>query len=91
MATLFDGVLFHLSSSLPVERSAELKGVLLQNGAKQAKSIHTATHIITDTNNFEGGQDVAAQVAVVTVRLVLYKLSLLSDWRRLCGSNAPSF
>lgn len=70
-AALFDGVLFHFSSSLPIERSTELKDVLLQNGAKQAKSIHIATHIITDTNNFEGCQDVGVHVSVVTVCITL--------------------
>ncbi|KAF8627919.1 hypothetical protein AX15_004169 [Amanita polypyramis BW_CC] len=63
---VFDGVVFHLSSSLSNERHGELKHVLLQYGAREAKSIHLATHIITNTNNFEGCQDVGAQVAVVT-------------------------
>ena len=71
MVALFDGVLFHFSSSLPTERSAELKDILLQHGAKQAKSIHIATHIITDTNNLEGCQDVGAHVSVVTVCVIL--------------------
>jgi len=66
---LFDGVVFHLSPSIPAERTAELKHVLLENGAVQAKSIHLATHIITDTNKFEGCQDVDPRVFVVTVRL----------------------
>jgi hypothetical protein len=66
--TLFDGVVFHLSSSLSDERRAELKHVLVQNGAKQAKTIHLATHVITNTNKFEGCQDVYQEVAVVTVR-----------------------
>ncbi|KAK2464910.1 hypothetical protein APHAL10511_002986 [Amanita phalloides] len=63
---IFDGVIFHLPSSLPAERRAELKYVLVQNGAKNARSIHVATHIITNTNKFEGCQDVGGQVAVVT-------------------------
>lgn len=67
--SLFNGVVFHLSPSIPTERSAELKHVLLESGAAQAKSIHLATHIITDTNKFEGCQDVDPQVSVVTVRL----------------------
>ncbi|KAF8625140.1 hypothetical protein AX17_006918 [Amanita inopinata Kibby_2008] len=63
---IFDNVAFYLPSSLPEERREELKYVLVNNGAKEASSLTKATHIITDTNKFEGCQSVADGVAVVT-------------------------
>ncbi|PFH45698.1 hypothetical protein AMATHDRAFT_71207 [Amanita thiersii Skay4041] len=66
MPVLFENVVFHLSPSLAPNRQAELKHVLLRHGAEHAFSIQKATHIITDTNKFEGCQDVSEGVAVVT-------------------------
>ena len=91
MAALLACILFHLQPLLPIEHIAELKGVLLQNSAKYAKLIHTTTDIITGTNNFEGGQDVTTQVAVVPVHPILYPLPLLSDWCRIYGPDGHSF
>ena len=88
---IFDGVVFHLSSSLSDERRAELKHVLLKGGAREAKSIHLATHVVTNTNKFEGCQDVEAQVAVITVCATCISMhSHLLIRNRTCGLNDPS-
>ena len=68
----FDGVRFYLSSSLSDERRAELKHVLLKYGGREAKAISGATHVITDTNKFEGCQDVGRDTDVVTVRFTYF-------------------
>jgi hypothetical protein len=71
---LFDDVCYHLASSLPPQRTAELSHVLDINGARQAESIddNTLTHFITNSNRYERWQDVAAreeagELIVVTV------------------------
>jgi hypothetical protein len=64
---LFHQVIYHLSSSLPLERQIELSHVLDSNGAESAKTLDEATHIITNSHRFEGWQDIGETVSVVTV------------------------
>jgi hypothetical protein len=75
---LFQGVCYHISPSLQHNRISELSHVLDINGAKPAKSIvdSTLTHLITNSNRFEGWQDIsgreeAGELSVVTVRINL--------------------
>lgn len=72
---LFDGVHYYLSSSLSPQRCTQLSLLLDNNGAVHTQSVDdsTLTHVITNSNRFEGWQDVASmegagKVAVVTVR-----------------------
>ncbi|KIL57285.1 hypothetical protein M378DRAFT_171882 [Amanita muscaria Koide BX008] len=67
---LFKDVLFCLSTSLQEQQRDELRLALIQHGAKEASAIIAATHVITDTNKFEGCQDVGTETAVVTDKWV---------------------
>lgn len=81
---LFTGVHYYLSSSLSSQRQAELAHVLDNNGGSHINSIASPilTHLITNTNRYEGWQDVAAreeagELAVVTVNGTLCGYVLL--------------
>ncbi|KAJ6593333.1 hypothetical protein B0H19DRAFT_17663 [Mycena capillaripes] len=64
---VFQGVNYHLSSSLPEERHSQLEELLTAGHATRADSVFEATHIITNSEAFEGWQDIDAQtVAVVS-------------------------
>ncbi|KAF9463519.1 hypothetical protein BDZ94DRAFT_1308637 [Collybia nuda] len=74
---LFSGVHYYLSSSLSSQRQAELAHVLDNNGGAQVESISSPalTHLVANTNRYEGWQDVAAreeagELAVVTDKWV---------------------
>ena len=89
---IFNGVSYHLSSSLPPSRAQELDVVLINNGATPADSLATATHVVTNSNQFEGWQNVAENTLVVTVSLPLReRLSflILYDVLRRSGSRGP--
>jgi hypothetical protein len=75
---LFDDVYYRLASSFSSIRVDELSHILEINGAKLAQSIDdkALTHFITNSNRFEGWQDIAAreeagEVSLVTVRIIL--------------------
>lgn len=65
--SIFSRVKYHLSPSLPPELQSNLSYALEANGATKV-ALGKATHIITDSNQFEGWQTVQDGVAVVTVR-----------------------
>ncbi|KNZ74024.1 BRCT-containing protein 1 [Termitomyces sp. J132] len=60
---LFDGVRYSLSTSLSESRINELSHVLDSNGASCVQSIDDAalTHFITNSNSFEGWQEIATR------------------------------
>ena len=62
---IFDDVLYFVSLSLPLQRQFDLSNLLLANGATEA-SVDQATHIVTNTNRFEGWRRIKDNVAVVT-------------------------
>ena len=63
---LFSDVKYHISSSLPTERSNELKSVLDANGAELV-SVEEASHVISDTPSYEGHEAASPTVRVVMV------------------------
>ena len=63
---IFSGVAYTLSSSLPASDQEFLSGLLDANGAVQ-NSLEDATHVISDTLEFEGWQSAPENVEVVTV------------------------
>jgi hypothetical protein len=65
--SLFADVNYHLSLSLPQELRTHLTHVLNGHGAT-AGTLEDATHIITNSNQFEQWQTVSDGVFVVTVR-----------------------
>jgi hypothetical protein len=79
---LFSGVHYHLSSSLSSKRQAELTYVLDNNGGSPVDSLDpTLTHFITNSNLYEGWQDVttreeAGELAVVTASGIYAAMSL---------------
>ncbi|KAF8150492.1 hypothetical protein K438DRAFT_1865499 [Mycena galopus ATCC 62051] len=64
MSMVFRGVKYHLPSTLPDERHTELETLLTSHHAERADSVFDATHIITNSETFEGWQDVNAAVIV---------------------------
>ncbi|KAJ7689769.1 hypothetical protein B0H17DRAFT_601907 [Mycena rosella] len=65
---MFDGVKYHLPSTLPHDRQLYLTALLTQHNATRADSIFDATHIITNTDalRFEGWQEMDSEnIAVV--------------------------
>lgn len=68
---VFDGVRYWLAESLPPERRALNSNYLDLNGGEPADNIDAATHIITNTFQFQGWKrvdDGEINAAVVTVR-----------------------
>lgn len=63
---IFSGVAYTLSSSLRASDQEYLSGILDANGATQS-SLENATHIISDTLEFEGWQSASENAEVVTV------------------------
>lgn len=69
---LFSTIKYHISSSVSPHRKLELTSVLDANGA-HGVPLTEATHIISDSTEFEGWQDVNPNVAVVSVSLRSFK------------------
>ncbi|THV02405.1 hypothetical protein K435DRAFT_717243 [Dendrothele bispora CBS 962.96] len=67
---LFENVKYHLSESLSSEAVARLAHVLNTNGATRAQSLQDATHVITNSNRFEGWQNIPDTITVVTEKWV---------------------
>jgi hypothetical protein len=70
---IFDSVFYHLPLSLSPQRRIELFFVLDANGAQEVElNKSKVTHVITNTNRFEGWEDVKqrASVKVVCVRIL---------------------
>jgi len=67
--SLFENVSYFLPETLSPEAVSRLTHVLNTNGATRVQSIQDATYIITNTNRFEGWQDVPHGVVIVTVGL----------------------
>lgn len=70
---VFDDVRYWLSESLPPERQDIQRNYLDSNGAQAVDSIEDATHIITNSEQFEGWKrvedgDINAAVVTVCVR-----------------------
>ncbi|KAF7297862.1 hypothetical protein HMN09_01007000 [Mycena chlorophos] len=70
----FEGVRYHLSSTLPRRDQDRLEGLLTSNGAQVAQSLADATHIISDSDTFEGWRDVE-NVPVVTELWVVHSVA----------------
>ena len=66
---IFTDVLYFVSPSLPEERHLEVSELLLANGGL-GSALNEATHVITNTNRFEGWQTVREGVAIVTEKWV---------------------
>lgn len=86
---VFDGVRYWLAESLPPDRRALNSNYLNLNGGEPADNIDAATHIITNTYQFQGWKrldDGELDAAVVTVRLypsnrlIFYNFILQETW-----------
>ena len=70
---IFNGVQYWIAESLPYDRKVLNSNYLDLNGGGIADSIDHATHIITNTSQFEGWrkvEDGEIDAVVVTVRLI---------------------
>ncbi|KAJ6593982.1 hypothetical protein B0H19DRAFT_920627 [Mycena capillaripes] len=63
---LFRSVKYYVPETLPQERRSQITQVIESNGGERAQSIHSATHIVTNSYRFQGWQDVPDGVKVVT-------------------------
>lgn len=77
---MFSLVRYHLPTSLPPDRREELTQILTINGAVKANGISDATYIITNSDRFEGYQDVDENVSIVTVCVLGTFHSTFSDF-----------
>lgn len=77
---VFANIRYWLSDSIPQERKDALAGYFTNNGAEAADGIGDATHVVTNTPQFEGWkrvEDKEIDVHVVTVnRLALIVVRL---------------
>ena len=64
---LFNEVQYFISDSLHEDTRAQLSVILNHNGAKEV-SISSATHILSNTIEIEGANEVRRDAAYVTVR-----------------------
>ena len=81
---IFSGVAYILSSSLRASDQEFLSGLLDANDATRS-SLEDATHIISDTLEFEGWQSAPEQAEVVTVSGYEPRLNYLI--RRRCSPD----
>jgi hypothetical protein len=72
---LFLDVKYYLSPSLPQELQSKLSIALADDGATRVP-LDEASHVITNSNQFEGWETVADTVLIVTVRV---RLSLVLE------------
>lgn len=68
---IFDGVRYYLSPSISPDQTTLLYNLLEDHGAVQ-EELSDASHIVTDSDRFEGWQSIEEDVAVVTVSEGLY-------------------
>lgn len=66
----FDGVVYYLSEAFSPSRRANLSHVLQLEGAT-AGPLDAATHVVTNSAEFQGRYELRADVAVVTVSVLL--------------------
>ena len=75
--SLFAAVNFYIASSIPQKRQIEVASSLEFNGATPVDTPEEATHVITNSDRFNGWQDVKQGAVIVTVSRYL-KLVFLS-------------
>ena len=63
---LFTGVRYSISPSLPAQRQSELQKLLDANGATLVE-VSDATHIVSNTLQFEGRESVSKDAQIITV------------------------
>ena len=72
MSQVFGNVKFYLAPSIPPEKQRALSSCLKANGAVEV-SLDKASHVITNSNAFDGWQTVGPNVDVVSVRVSIVK------------------
>lgn len=82
MAMLFSGVLYTIAESFPPYRRNELEKILDANGASKV-DLMQATHVITNSMQFEGHETISSAVAIVSVSTEASG----SDTRLICVSR----
>lgn len=75
---VFDNIRYWLSDSIPQERKDALTSYLTNNGAEGADGVGDATHIVTNTPQFEGWKRVEENEIDVHVTTVSKSTLLLS-------------
>lgn len=66
---LFVGVVFFVSPTLMHDVQANISSLLTANGATKTNDAQEATHIISDTDTFEGWRQANKDAEVVTVSM----------------------
>jgi hypothetical protein len=78
---LFSSIRYYLSPTLTPEKREFLQYTLENNGAKAAGSLSEATHVVSNSDRFEGWQDVGGECVVVTVRIIHHLLAVLIEFQ----------
>jgi hypothetical protein len=76
---LFNSIRYYLSPTLTPEKREFLQYTLENNGAKAA-GLSEATHVVSNSDRFEGWQDVGEECVVVTVRIIHHLLAVLIEF-----------
>ncbi|KAJ6589993.1 hypothetical protein DFH09DRAFT_1027211 [Mycena vulgaris] len=87
---IFDGVKYHLPSTLLHDRQLQLNRRLTRHNAVRADSVFDATHIITNSEVFESWRDVGAEVIIVTDLWVEGSIAAGKMQQALFYSTSPS-
>jgi hypothetical protein len=69
---LFDGVSYKLIPAPDPLYTQQLANLLNTNGGIPADTLEEATHVISDSDRFDGWEKVPSDIPVVTVSRVLY-------------------
>ncbi|KAJ7703113.1 hypothetical protein B0H17DRAFT_1041781 [Mycena rosella] len=62
----FESVKFYLPETFDPQRRSQITHGIERNGGESADTIHSATHVITNSNRFQGWQDVDESVEIIS-------------------------
>jgi hypothetical protein len=83
---VFDGVRYYLSPTLSQHYSQELASILDSNAGEPVDKVEDATHVISNTDRFDGWQAVAEGAFICTVGNLVLDMRLLTNAARShCG------
>ncbi|KAJ7807838.1 hypothetical protein B0H14DRAFT_2871867 [Mycena olivaceomarginata] len=89
-AKLFQDVKYHLPSTLPDESQEDLSALLETHGATRVQSVYdeTVTHIITNSETFEGWQDVDPELVAIVSELWVERSIAANKLQQPCHYSA---
>ncbi|KAJ6577651.1 BRCT domain-containing protein [Mycena capillaripes] len=80
----FEGVRYHLSATIPSTRRVEISRLLKTHHATRANSVFDATHIITNSEVFQGGRDVDEEKVSIVSELWVERSIAAKQIQKAC-------